>query len=262
MIRPTSFLFAAFLLFASSDIAALPALAQQHAASAAAERGDEPLSPGDSRLHLAAVTAPSTRTLSIYLERGGQRQRFGTLVETLVHTDGTEFVRVQRLESARGTQVDSIRATIADLSPRAHYSANPARIVDLRFDDEGVVTGTYAPADPNADALAIDDTLEAPAFDSNVIDLVARAVPLEHGFESAVRTYERALADAANTDVMYSVRVSGHEELDGREVAVVEFTKGANPTRLYVDLESRTTWKMEAEVAPGTTIVMIPVDRE
>lgn len=117
------------------------------------------------------------------------------------------------------------------------------------------MTGTYA---TTGAAVPVDDAFAGAAFDSNVIDLVARAVPLTVGFEASVRTYERASAEATVTDVRYTVRVLGREGVEGREAAVVEFTKGEGATRLYVDLETRVLLRTAAEVGPGVVLVIEP----
>ena len=195
------------------------------------------------------------RTFDLHVVREGGRQPVGTLTETVGRTPDGHLVRVQRLASPRGSQVDSLVST-PDLSPVSHYSRNPGRIVDLRY-ASGAVTGTYA--NTGEAPVTVDDDTGGPAFDSNVIDLVARAVPLTPGFSADVRTYERASADAADTEVTYRVRVVGRETVGDREAIVVEFSKpGTGATRLTLDPETREVLRQESEVAPGTTFVMEP----
>ena len=214
-----------------------------------------PLVPGDDRLDLAPVAVPAAQTFHLAIVRGGQRQPFGTLTETLRRTADGGFASVQRLASPRGTQVDSLTFG-PDLAPRSHHSQNPGRTVDLRYAPTAV-TGTYAEAGHGA--VAVNDARPGPAFDSNTIGLVARAVPLTVGFEADVRTYERASADATETDVTYTVRVLRVETVGGRDAAVVTYAKADGPTtRIWVDLETRRPLRVEAEVAPGTTLVMEP----
>ena len=213
------------------------------------------LVPGDVRLDLEAVAAPSSRTFDLSVVRDGGRQPVGTLTETVGRTLDGRLVRVQRLTSPRGSQVDSL-VSRPDLAPVSHYSRNRGRIVDLRF-ASGAVTGTYTNA--GEAPVAVDDDTGGPAFDSNVVDLVARAVPLVPGFSADVRTYERASADATDTDVTYSVRVVGRGAVGDREATVVEFSKaGTGATRLYLDPETREVLRQESDVAPGTTFVMEP----
>lgn len=214
-----------------------------------------PLIPGDARLTLEAVTAPSSRTFDLHVFREGGRQPVGTLTETIGRTPDGNLVRVQRLASPLGTQVDSLVST-PDLSPVSHHSRNPARTVDLRY-ASGAVTGTYA--NTGEAPVTVDDGTGSPAFDSNFIDLVARAAPLDPGFSADVRTYERASADATDTEVTYRVRVVGLETVGDCEATVVEFSKpGTGATRLTLDPETREVLRQESEVAPGTTFVMEP----
>ena len=214
-----------------------------------------PLVPGDGRLDLAAVPEPSEQTFLLTIVQGAQRQPFGTLTETLTRTTDGGGVRVQRIDSPRGSQVDSLTFA-ADLSPRSHASRNPGRTVRLRFTPDAV-SGTYT--DAGAEPVAIDDARSGPSFDSGLVDLVARAVPLDAGFEVQARTYERASAGAAETEVSYTVRVARWEVLDGRDTAVVEYAKDGGPTtRSWVDVETRAVLRLESEVAPGVLLRMEP----
>ena len=201
------------------------------------------------------MTAPSSRTFALTVVQGDQRQPFGTLTETLARTPDGGLVRVQRLVSPRGSQVDSLTSA-ADLSPRSHFSENPGRTVDLRY-APSAVTGTYT--ETRADPVAVVDALPGPAFDSNVIDLVARAVPLTPGYEASVQTYERASAGTEVTDVVYAVRVRGQGTVGAREAVVVEFSKGeGTSTRLFLDPTTREVLRQESEVAPGVVFLMEP----
>ena len=224
-------------------------------AGTTASTPSRPLAPGDDRLDLAAVTEPSTRTFRLTIVQGAQRQPYGTLTETLSRTPDGGVARVQRIDSPRGSQVDSLTFS-ADLFPHSHFSQNPARTVRLRYTPDGVA-GTYA--DAGADPVDVDDPAPGPVFDAGLIDLVARAVPLDVGFEAQAPTYERASADATETAVTYTVRVTGRETLDGRDAAVVEYAKGGgHATRSWVDAETRAVLRLESEVAPGVTFLIEP----
>lgn len=181
------------------------------------------------------------------------------MTETLARTADGGVVRVQRIASPRGAQVDSLTAS-PGLSPRSHVSRNPGRSVDLQFSPRGVprgVSGTYA--DAGATPVAIDDALGGPAFDSGMIDLIARAVPLEVGFGATAQTYERASAGAGETGAVYTVRVLRRETLNGREAAVVEYARGGGgATRSWVDVETRALLRLESDVAPGVTLLIEP----
>lgn len=232
-----------------------PPFPETSAPAAYGPTADGPLTPADTRLDLAAVTAPSSQAFALTIVQGEQRQPFGTLTQTLARTPDGGLVRVQRLTSPRGSQVDSLTFA-ADLTPRAHYSLNPGRTVDLRYTPHAV-TGMYT--NTGAQPVVIEDARRGPSFDSGLIDLVARALPLDLGFEADVQTYERASADATDTDVLYAVRVTGLEAVDGRPAAVVTFSKGeGTSTRLWVDAETREVVRQEAEVAPGVTFLMEP----
>lgn len=213
------------------------------------------LVPGDDRLDLDAVTEPSVQTFLLSVVQGAQRQPFGTLTETLTRTPDGGVVRVQRIASPRGNQADSLTFA-ADLSPLSHDSQNPGRTVTLRFTPRAV-TGTYA--EVGTEPVPIDDARSGPSFDSGLVDLVARAVPLDAGFEAEAVTYERASAGAAETEVSYTVRVARREVLNGRDTAVVEHAKGGGPTtRSWVDVETRAVLRLESEVAPGVVLLMEP----
>lgn len=228
-----------------------------HAGERAARAAEttRPLVPGDDRLDLVAVTAPSSQTFTLTIVQGDRRQPFGTLTETLTRAPGGACVRVQRVASPRGSQADSL--TFApDLSPLSHDSQNPGRTVALRYTPRAVA-GTYT--DTGAEPVAVSDVRSGPSFDSGIVDLVARAVPLAVGFEAEIPTYERASADATKTDVAYTVRVVRRESLDGRDAAVVEYAKeGGSTSRSWVDVETRAVLRLETEAAPGVTLLIEP----
>ena len=225
------------------------------AAHPTAGTAPDPLAPGDPRLDLAAVSVPSSRTFTLSVLRGGEPQPIGTLTETVRRTADGGISRVHRLQSPRGLQIDSLTAS-ADLAPRSHDSYNPGRTVSLTYGAR-TATGTYTAT--GSAPVAVNDALLSPAFDSNFIDLVARAVPLEGGFTSDVRTYERASADATATEVTYTVRVVGREAVGGQEAVVVEFGKAdGGKTRLYVDPVTRAMIRHESEVGPGLTLLITP----
>ena len=214
-----------------------------------------PLVPGDARLDLAAVVVPSVRTFTLTVVQGEVRHPFGTLTESLGRLPDGGLSRVQRLQSPRGVQVDSLTFA-ADLSPRTHHSRNPGRVVDLRY-SPGLASGTYT--DTGSVPVVVRDVLPDPAFDSNLIDLVARAVPLDAGFSADVRTYERGTAGATETAVTYTVRVVGREAFSGREAVVVAFGKAdGQDTRLTLDPETRSVLRQESGVGPGVTVVIVP----
>ena len=73
------------------------------------------------------------------------------------------------------------------------------------------------------------------------------------------RRTERASAGATETDVVYTVRVTGREPVDGHEVVVVEFSKGEDASaRLFLDPATREVLRQESEVAPGVTLLIEP----
>ena len=213
------------------------------------------LTPGDPRLDLEAVTRPGSWTQDVYTEQDGTRERLGSRSDAIRRTADGGVVRVTTFETARGLLTDSLTADAA-LSPRSHDSENPRRVVALRFGPRSV-RGTYSEA--GSDPVRIDDAIPEPAFDSGLVDLVARAVPLDPGFEAGVRTYERASADAAETVVVYTVRVLARQVVGGREAAVVELSQGGSgATRFYLDPSTRDVVHMEFDAAPGVLMVMEP----
>ncbi|MEZ4702559.1 MAG: hypothetical protein R2834_19655 [Rhodothermales bacterium] len=215
------------------------------------------LAPGDARLAYEAVSQPAVRRFSLWIERDADRQSFGTLTETIRRTSDGGVVRVQRLESPRGVQVDSLSAS-ATFAPRTHHSVNPARTVDLTYGPRAA-SGTFTSV--GTPAVAVNDPIPEPAFDSNFIDLIARAVPLTRGYAASVRTYERASDQPEDTEVFYSVWVGVQERILDRLVVVVSFEKVGGPvTRLFVDMETRALIQQRTDVAPGVTLVIEPSD--
>ena len=213
-----------------------------------------PLQPGDARLDIASVTRPAVSTFDVYREQAGGKARVGTFTDRIDVMPGGDVVRVQRLVMASGTHVDCLVAG-ADLVPKSHHSSNTTRAVDLTYGPDAV-RGTFAPA--GSDVVQVEDPWDGRAFDSNFVDLVARALPFMPGLRVDVRTYERASAEAVATSILYTVQVRSLQRRDGRDVAIVEFGKGAGKTWLYVDANSRVVRRVESVVGPGAVLVLEP----
>lgn len=214
------------------------------------------LDPAGAPLELAFLE-PYRQSYTIYLSDSAERRRVGSLEDEvrLVERSGQPvYERVQRTETPGGVRVDSVRALARSLSPLYHSSRDPRRTMEVTFEG-GRVTGTLTAV--GAAAIPVDDVLERPAFDSNWIDVIARTLPLERGYSTTVRTYERASGPPSKTAIRYDLRVVGREviEVNGREAEafVVESVRagGSAPTRFYIDTADRELLRLVTSPAPG-----------
>jgi hypothetical protein len=217
------------------------------------------LRPGDERLAIEQVLSQPAGRLDLTMEADGApvSPPIGSLIGELHLTTDGRVVRTQTIALGGRRQIDLSVAT-RDLTPVRHYSASSRRTVDFHFDPDGV-TGFYAPADEAE--TAVDDPLREAAFDSNHIDLVARAIPLEPGFEAEAATYGRPAADTApdETFVSYTVRYIGRE--DGLAIAGFRRTGAGSPeTRVVFDPATRRLARLEAPAGPGRLLVMRPAE--
>lgn len=213
--------------------------------------------PGDNRLAIADMlaTQPSRLNMSVHLPDGTQRP-LGYIDDTIYHIENGDVVRVQMAHINGNRQIDLTQAS-SGLLPRKHYSQSAKRTIDLNY-GEDAVTGSYEVAD--AEAVAVNDPVASPAFDSNHIDLIARAIPLEEGFAADIATYERAAPDSTDTAVLYRVAYEGEEDTGGAPVAIVSYARhGGSKTNIYLDPESRSLVRIEF-ASGGAVMVMTPAE--
>jgi hypothetical protein len=144
--------------------------------------------------------------------------------------------------------VDTALAELRTLRAVAHRSHQPTRTMRFAFGGSDV-SGTVAAAGVPGDSV-VRQVLGGPIFDSNVLDLVVAALPLERGFAAQLPffIYERggrvvmpvALRDRAE------VAFPGHGK---REVWVVTVGVPGAPATVWVDTRTRAVLRIRYEVS-------------
>lgn len=191
----------------------------------------------------------------IMLEANGQTQHFGELTQNLAEVDRNgraALLSVQRFRAGSGETIDSSWADLHTLAPLAHRSHNPSRVMALDFAGNRV-TGRYSPTD--SAARTIDQHLATPAFDSNIMDLVIAALPLQPGY--AVRIpyyiYERGGAVWFNVRVVDTTTVTGRAG-DHPAWVVEATTEGDGTTRYWIDRATRVVLRSVHQLSDGRVV--------
>ncbi len=258
MLRPSrvSLLMCALpgLLAASSMSRSAPSLHTLTGTSAAGPREDQvpTIVAGDSVVDAEGLPH-GTVVKRFYMIRGDSTSVIGIDSQTVkvVDIEGVRgLLSVQAFVASSGTTRDSAFGDPRTLRPYWHHSHNPARVMTLRFDGAHVA-GHYVPARDSV--RAVDQTLDAAVFDSNVADLVIASLPLAPGYHARlpVYIYERGGL------VWYDVAVSGHEPVPMEHGGPVDAWKvsvrSANvQTTWWIDRRTHAVVQSQFALANGT----------
>jgi len=162
----------------------------------------------------------------------------------------------QRFPAGGGEIVDTALADLGTLRAVAHRSHQPTRT--MRFDftgsaARGSVT-TVATATRAAGTEAVDQDLGGPIFDSNVLDLVAAALPLRADFRATLPffIYERGGRVPMPVAVTTATSVT-FPALGQREVWVVTVGVPGAPATVWVDRATRAVLRVRYDIAARAT---------
>ena len=117
--------------------------------------------------------------------RNGEEKPVGMLKQELTELPNG-MLCTQTFDFQGQTSVDSAFFQHSTLIPRWHRSHNPKRIMKLDFQGR-TVKGSYHPTGQPVEA--INQLMEEPVFDSNILDLVIAALPLKQGYTAKVPFY-------------------------------------------------------------------------
>lgn len=210
----------------------------------------------------AGVTVTADRSLGpdtvVYrrsITRAGQDTSAGTrsvVRRVIAGPGGTRQVVVeQRFPWGNGEIVDTAIADLITLRAVAHRSHQPTKT--MRFDFVGNdVQGSVAPAgkgDSTPPVQAVHQPLGGPIFDSNVLDLVIAALPLERGFSADLPffIYERG----GRVSMPVAVRDRATLTLPGlgpRDAWVVSVRVPDAPATIWVDTRTRAVLQVRYEI--------------
>lgn len=197
-------------------------------------------------IHAIAAPGPDTVVYRRMITRGGVDSITGTrtVVSRVVPGQGGErLLEVeQRFPGGGGEIVDTALADLGTLRAVAHRSHQPRRT--MRFDFVGgAAEGTVS------DSGSVHQDLGGPIFDSNVIELVVAALPLEAKFSAELPffIYERGGRVPMAVAVTERARVS-FPLLGEREAWVVTVAVPGVPATIWVDTATRAVLRTRYDV--------------
>ncbi len=158
----------------------------------------------------------------------------------------------QRFPGGGGEIVDTAIAELRTLRAVAHRSHQPTRTMRFEFvgnDAEGTVAEKAGATQSSPAPQTIHQSLGGPIFDSNVIDLVVSALPLERGFSANLPffIYERG----GRVVMPVAVRDRGTTSfgrLGERDAWVVSVDVPGAPATVWVDAKTRAVLRVRYDI--------------
>jgi len=225
--------------------------------SAACTRGldESEVVPGLS-IRVSAAPGPDTVIYRRSITRSGRDTTAGTrtMVRRVVKgAGGTRLLEIeQRFPGGGGEIVDTALADLRTLRAVAHRSHQPARTMRFDFvggEAEGSVSASEPAPDTARRVEPVYQALGGPIFDSNVLDLVIAALPLEPHFtaELPFYIYERGGRVEMPVAVREETRV-GFPALGDRDAWVVTVGVPGAPATIWVDAETRAVLRVRYDL--------------
>jgi hypothetical protein len=191
---------------------------------------------------------PGTDTLAVYVVRGGDTTRTGSIIDELRVIAGDGGAAIQRVyvthDRVLGNGLDSIFDQMRTLSPIRERVSGTLRSGELAF-LPGRVDGWMHPLD--GDSAGVEVPLPAGAYNAATFDLVLRAADLRAGWEADVQAFE----GASRRLVPLMARVTGTERIDGHDCWRVAADFAGTDVTFWIDRETRQLRQQVMEIAPG-----------
>jgi hypothetical protein len=231
------------------------ALAAPAAPASAAEAVE--IRPGHAAIRGSAIT-PGTRTMRLVLVRNGVEQQIGTMTDQIVETTvggKPAFRRVKTVTSPTpGVANSDTTVWLRDgFAPVSYRGGSATRTTVLDFAG-ATVTGTVTVA---GTAQPVNLTADVPVFDSNVLDVLMRALPLAEGYAVKVPIYlheagGRTWITARVTDLIQA-------DVDGarRDVWVVRADPMNRPIVQWITRDTRELLGTVVQVQPGVELRVV-----
>ena len=197
-------------------------------------------------VHMDAAPGPDTIVFRRTITRGGVDSITGTrtvVSRVLPGQGGTRLLEVeQRFPGGGGEIVDTALADLGTLRAVAHRSHQPKRT--MRFDFVG-----GASEGSLSDSGAVRQELGGPIFDSNVIELVVAALPLQPQFTAELPffIYERGGRVPMQVTVRERSMVA-FPALGQREAWVVAVGVPDAPATVWVDARTRAVLRVRYDI--------------
>jgi hypothetical protein len=205
-------------------------------------------------LRLRPILSPDTIVYRRSITRAGQDSSAGTRTVVLRVIEAPRSTRLleveQRFPGGGGEIVDTAIAELQTLRAVAHRSHQPTRTMRFTFPGNDA-EGTVVSIGPAGDSLAqVRQPLGGPIFDSNVIDLVVAALPLQEGFTAELPffIYERGGRVSMPVTVRERTSVT-FPWLGQREVWVVAVDVPGAPATIWVDTQTHAALRVRYAIS-------------
>jgi len=223
-------------------------------------------------LRMPAPARPDTIVYQRSVTKQGKDSSTGTrtvVVQQIQARDGTPLLQVvQRFPAGMGVIVDTAIADARSFRAVAHRSHQPFKTMRFTFSRdaaEGEVTTIEGPSgsagasgappesSDEAKVQPVAQPIGGPIFDSNVIEMVVAAMPLQRGFstEAPFFIYERggripmAVAVKEQTTVTFATH-------GPRDVWVVSVAVPGAPATVWVDTATHAVLRVRYDIAAAT----------
>ena len=191
---------------------------------------------------------PGADTLAIYLIRGSDTVRTGTVIDRL-WVDDARLNRVySSVDQVLGNRLDTIVSRLTDLRPISYRSRSSRLAAQLVFDRDTVAGWLRL---VSGDSVAVRVPLAGTVYDAASFDLVARASDLRDDLRLAVASF----LVGSNTVGSLEGRVDGSADVDGRACWVFKAVFGGLPVSFWIDKESRTLRRQLMQLGVDTSVL-------
>jgi hypothetical protein len=185
--------------------------------------------------------------------RNGQEQEMGTLEDQLVIASDSgkpALIRVQNTATPAGLMVDTAVADAGSLKPKWHSSHARHRALRLQF-GLGEVKGDYQEKEGPSTPIA--QRVPEPIFDSNMLDVLISALPLDEKYAGRLPLYLYEAGGPLNADVA----VAGSEKVAGSDAWVTNVTLGGRTARYYVGKDDHRIVQIVSRVGPDAELRLV-----
>lgn len=221
---------------------------------------ESPVVPGLS-VQVGAIPEPDTVIYRRTITRSGRDTTAGTrtVVRRIVAgPGGGRLLEVeQRFPGGGGEIVDTALADLRTLRAVAHRSHQPARTMRFEFVG-GEAVGSVSERGPARDSSPrvepVHQALGGPIFDSNVLELVVAALPLEPHFTATLPFF--IYEQGGRVQMPVAVREETRVEFPGlgaRAVWVVTVGVPGAPATVWVDAETRAVLRVRYDLTGRAT---------
>jgi hypothetical protein len=192
--------------------------------------------PGTARSQGARLLVPRVDTFAVYLIRGTDTTRTGTIVDEIavIAVNGDSALRrvYRSTDEVLGQRLDTLVDAFPSLSPRTHRSRSSRGMEFLQFSG-GRVSGWLRLV--NGDSVAIDQPIDSGVFNASSLDLVLRTSALTPTWQATIHVF----LPSTKGVVPMQARVSGTDVIRGSRAWRITADFAGTPVTFWVDQTSR-----------------------